>query len=63
LDDKAARRAALILQIPVTGTLGLLVAAARKKLLPSLRDAIEVVRASGLYVDSVIAAELTKEKH
>ena len=36
LDDKAARRAARALHIPLTGTLGLIVAAAQMKLLPSL---------------------------
>jgi predicted nucleic acid-binding protein len=62
LDDKAARRAALALHIPLTGTLGLLVAAVRNSLLPSLRDAIGVVRACGLYVDPAIAAALIEEK-
>ena len=61
LDDRAARRAALALQIPLTGTLGLLVAAVRNKLLPSLPDAIDAVRASGLYVDPATAAALMDE--
>jgi predicted nucleic acid-binding protein len=62
LDDKAARRAARTLQIPLTGTLGLLVAAVRNKLLPSLRDAIEAVRACGLYVDPATASALLDTK-
>lgn len=62
LDDRAARRAALALQIPLIGTLGLLVAAARSKLLPSLLDAIDVVRSCGLYVDHVTASALIAEK-
>jgi predicted nucleic acid-binding protein len=61
LDDRAARRAALALQIPLSGTLGLLVAAVRNKLLPSLPDAIDAVRASGLYVDPATAAALMDE--
>jgi predicted nucleic acid-binding protein len=61
LDDKAARRAARVLQLPLTGILGLLIAAVRNKLLPSLGDAIEVVRANGLYVDSAIVAAITNE--
>jgi predicted nucleic acid-binding protein len=36
LDDKAARRAARTLEIPVTGTLGIVVTAADMKLLPSV---------------------------
>jgi hypothetical protein len=62
LDDKAARRVALALHIPLTGTVGLLVAAVRNKLLPSLRDAIDAVRAGGLYADPVTAASLTDER-
>jgi len=58
LDDKAARRAARTLGIPVIGTLGLLAAAVRSKLLPSLPDAIEAVRASGLYVDPALVSAL-----
>jgi predicted nucleic acid-binding protein len=58
LDDKAARRAARALQIPVTGTLGVLSAAAQSGLLPSLTDAIDVVKRCGLYVDAAIASKL-----
>jgi len=58
LDDKAARRAARTLGIPVIGTLGLLAAAVQSKLLPSLPDAIEAVRASGLYVDPALVSAL-----
>jgi len=54
LDDRAARRAAL--------TLSLLVAAARSKLLPSLLEAIDVVRSCGLYVDPVTASALFDER-
>ena len=61
LDDKAARRAARALQIPLTGTLGLLVAAAQMSLLPSLAVAIESVRACGLYVDSATVSRLLTE--
>ena len=61
LDDRAAQRAALALHIPLTGTLGLLVAAVHNKLLPSLRDAIDAVRTSGLYIDPFTAAALTEK--
>lgn len=62
LDDGAARRAALVLHIPLTGTLGLLVAPVNSKLLPSLLDAIDVVRSCGLHVDPVTASALMQEK-
>jgi len=58
LDDRAARRAAAALRIPLTGTLGLLAAAARNNLLPSLRDAIDALQACGLYLHPDIAAAL-----
>ena len=58
LDDKAARRAAKVLQVPVTGTLGVLLAAVRSGFLPSLAEAIQTVRACGLYVDPATASAL-----
>jgi len=58
LDDKAARRTAKALKVPVTGTLGVLLAAARDGLLPSLSEAIDTVRACGLYVDPATASAL-----
>jgi predicted nucleic acid-binding protein len=58
LDDRAARRAASTLQIPLTGTLGLVLAAVQINLLPSLSAAIETVRACGLYVDSATVSHL-----
>jgi predicted nucleic acid-binding protein len=50
LDDKAARRAARALELPMTGTLGLLIAAVQSGLLPSLAEALEAARHSGPYV-------------
>ncbi len=58
LDDKAARRTARVLDIPLTGTLGLIVAAVQMRLLPSLSGAFQVLRASGLYVNSATVARL-----
>jgi predicted nucleic acid-binding protein len=58
LDDKAARRSASTLHIPVVGTLGLLLAARRKGLLDSLEKAIERVKACGLFVDPATTAKV-----
>ena len=58
LDDKAARRSASALQIPVVGTLGLLLAARRNRLLDSLEKAIDRVRACGLFVDPATVAKV-----
>jgi predicted nucleic acid-binding protein len=58
LDDKAARRAARVLDIPLTGTLGVTVAAVRRKLLPSLSIAIDTLRECGLYLDPATVSRL-----
>ena len=58
LDDRAARRSASTLQIPVVGTLGLLLAARRNGLLDSLEKAIERVKACGLFVDPATCAKV-----
>ncbi len=42
------------LEVPITGTLGMLLAAAQSGLLPSLKDAIEAVKRCGLYVDQLL---------
>lgn len=55
LDDKAARRSAVALNIPVVGTLGLLLAARQSRLLPSLQVAVDRVKSCGLFVDDAVA--------
>lgn len=60
LDDRAARRAARALEIPVTGTLGLLIAAVERGILPSLEEAIESAQASGLYLSPATLEALIK---
>lgn len=51
LDDKAARRTAMTLGIPLIGTLGILVAATQGGLLPDFSVAAEAVIRAGLYAD------------
>jgi predicted nucleic acid-binding protein len=63
LDDKAARRAARALGILLTGTLGLIVAAVQRNLIPSLSAAIQTVRACGLYMDPAAVSRLLDEQH
>jgi len=58
LDDKAARRSAKALNVPVVGTLGLLLAAKRAGLLDSLQIAIDRVKSSGLFVDDTVASRV-----
>jgi predicted nucleic acid-binding protein len=61
LDDKAARRAATMLGIPIIGTLGILVAATQSGLLPDFTTAVEVVLRAGLYADPVTVAALNAQ--
>lgn len=61
LDDLAARRAAAALGIPVIGTLGIILRAKVRGLIPEARSVIERVRAAGLYLPvSIIESALTQ---
>lgn len=46
---------AVALDIPVVGTLGLLLAARQSRLLPSLQAAVDRVKSCGLFVDDAVA--------
>lgn len=59
---RPARRTAHALGVPLAGTLGLIVAAAQAKLIPSLPAAIQAVRAGGLYVDPATVSRLLEER-
>lgn len=59
LDDRAARRCAESLGIPVPGTLGLVLLARRRGILAAARPIFEELRRSGLYVtDDLVEAAL-----
>jgi len=51
LDDLQARKCAQILNIPVTGSLGLVVRAKKEGLLSAVKPAFDDLIASGLYID------------
>jgi len=50
MDDRAGRRVAGILGIPLIGVLGVLVLAKRKEMLPSIRPTVEQLVGSGYYL-------------
>jgi predicted nucleic acid-binding protein len=50
VDDLAARRCAAALGIPVRGTLGLVLAAKKRGLIPAARSVLEKLRQSGMYL-------------
>lgn len=59
IDERRARSYAQRLQLPVTGTLGLLLAAKQKDLIPAVALLIEALQAAGLYFHpSLVAAVL-----
>ena len=54
IDDNAAKKTARYLGLPVTGTLGVIVAAKRAGLLDSARDAITDLREIGFYASDAV---------
>ena len=55
LDDLAARRCANSMGIPVRGTLGLVLTAKRRQMIPQARPVLERMRVAGMYLsDSVM---------
>jgi predicted nucleic acid-binding protein len=60
LDDLSGRRCAAALNIPVRGTLGLVLTAKRRGIIPAARPVLEKLRQSGMYLsDRVLNQALT----
>lgn len=57
LDDRAGRRCARALGIPVRGTLGLVLTAKQRGLIPAARPVLEVLRQSGMYLSDWVLNE------
>ncbi len=58
VDDKAARRLAKSLQLPVIGTLGLLLAAKRRGFLPTVRPCLEALQDASFYLTPDLYARI-----
>lgn len=54
MDDLAARRCANSLKIPVRGTLGLILIAKRRGIIPAARPILEQLRDSGMYISDTV---------
>lgn len=54
LDDLAARRCAISLGIPVRGTLGLILIAKRRLIIPRAKPVLEQLRAAGMYLSDAV---------
>ena len=51
LDDRQARKGAERLGLPMTGTVGVILFAQRRGLIPAVVPLFQAIRAAGLYVD------------
>lgn len=60
LDDRAARRCARALGVPVLGTVGLVLTAKRLGSIPVARPVVEDLRRAGLYLDDAFVAAALK---
>ena len=56
LDDRAARRCAAAFAVPVKGTLGIILLARRRGLIPSASDVLRQLRQVGLRLDARVIA-------
>ena len=60
IDDLAARRCAAALGVPVVGTVGLVVRARRRGLVPAVRPVLEEIRAAGLYLSDALIDQASR---
>lgn len=60
LDDRAARRLAVVLGVPLIGTLGLLLRAKRAGLIPSVRARMDALRALPFHIAPKLYEEVSK---
>ena len=58
IDDAAARRCAITLDIPILGTGGMFVLAKRRGLIPSVGASLEKLRAGGLWLSDELVTAL-----
>ncbi|MGE5788416.1 MAG: DUF3368 domain-containing protein, partial [Myxococcales bacterium] len=58
IDDLQARRCAEAHGIPLRGTVGLILRARRLELIPSAREALNLVRQAGLYLSDRVCSEV-----
>jgi predicted nucleic acid-binding protein len=62
VDDLAARKCAKANNVPLLGTIGVLVLAHRTKLIPSLEQAFEKIQKAGLYLSADLITEVLEKE-
>jgi uncharacterized protein len=61
LDDLRGRRCAQACAIPLFGTLGVIVEARKRQLIPAARPLLEAIRAAGYYIDEPLVAAALRQ--
>jgi predicted nucleic acid-binding protein len=61
VDERAARRTALALGLPLVGAVGLLARAKREGILPAVRPGIEALQRTGFFVSSALVDRVLRE--
>lgn len=60
IDDLAGRKCARFMEIPIRGTLGIILVAKRRGLIPAARPIIETLLRAGLYLSKPVLDEALK---
>lgn len=60
LDDRAARRCAAVVRVPVTGSLGVLLIAKRRGLLPEVKPWVEKLKRAGAHLNDDLVSKALK---
>ncbi|MBQ9661958.1 MAG: DUF3368 domain-containing protein [Oscillospiraceae bacterium] len=63
IDDNAARKTAIYLGLPLTGTIGVLLRAKQKGLIPKVMPLVENLEQNGLYVSPQLKAWVRSQAH
>lgn len=61
MDDRAGRRMAIRLEVPVIGTLGMLMLAKRKGFIPVLKPILELLVASGYFLGNTVISNALRD--
>ncbi len=62
IDDAAARRCARSLNLPVAGTIGLIVLAKRRRLIPQVTAAFQTLRDAGLWISEELIQKIKTQE-
>jgi predicted nucleic acid-binding protein len=61
LDDQKARKLALQLELNYTGTLGIIIAAKKKQIIPSIKPFIEKIKQTNFHISAELELQALKE--